>query len=250
MRHRDRFVVRIRLLHSLFLLFPHLRLFIPSTHSIPNSFRSLHKEMGMQSLNSHSFLHFSSEAAEKTKGENSLNSFLHLLFLAMVITNKGEPLILRGQRQRHILVVKRRLLIIVLLDMAYSISKFSLFALMSSIRIHGLDKEKDRIKFKLTFIWQNVIQLVSRQLKLLFFSHTKLSFGIFAGQNLVFTIEKVRVTPIIEKMVESCLRVDQMKVSHIQRRRKRPRKTVWELITNDLKINVLLMNMIDDRALW
>ncbi|KAE9599083.1 hypothetical protein Lalb_Chr15g0087781 [Lupinus albus] len=62
--------------------------------------------MGMQSLNSHSFLHFSSEAAEKTKGENSLNSFLHLLFLAMVITNKGEPLILRGQRQRHILVVK------------------------------------------------------------------------------------------------------------------------------------------------
>ncbi|KAE9607732.1 hypothetical protein Lalb_Chr09g0333271 [Lupinus albus] len=47
MRHRDRFVVRIRLLHSLFLLFPHLRLFIQSTHSIPNSFRSLHKEMGM-----------------------------------------------------------------------------------------------------------------------------------------------------------------------------------------------------------
>ncbi|KAF1860378.1 hypothetical protein Lal_00037717 [Lupinus albus] len=87
--------------------------------------------MGMQSLNSHSFLHFSSEAAEKTKGENSLNSFIHLLlFLAMVTTNKGEPLILRGQRQRHILVAKRRLLIIVLLDMAYSISKVSLFALM------------------------------------------------------------------------------------------------------------------------
>ncbi|KAE9589993.1 hypothetical protein Lalb_Chr21g0314821 [Lupinus albus] len=63
--------------------------------------------MGMQSLNSHSFLHFSSEAAEKTKGENSLNSFIHLLlFLAMVTTNKGEPLILRGQRQRHILVAK------------------------------------------------------------------------------------------------------------------------------------------------
>ncbi|KAE9610961.1 hypothetical protein Lalb_Chr07g0192601 [Lupinus albus] len=48
----------------------------------------------------------------------------------MVTTNKGEPLILRGQRQRHILVAKRRLLIIVLLDMAYSISKVSLFALM------------------------------------------------------------------------------------------------------------------------
>ncbi|KAF1874570.1 hypothetical protein Lal_00029998, partial [Lupinus albus] len=43
----------------------------------------------------------------------------------------------------------RRLLIIVLLDMAYSISKVSLFALMFSIRIHGLNKEKDRTKFKI-----------------------------------------------------------------------------------------------------
>ena len=73
------------------------------------------------------------------------------------------------------------------------------------------------------------------------------------------------VAPIVEKIVESCLRwfghveetcrvvvrrVDWMKSSLVTRGRGRHRKTIVETVKRDLNVNGLNINMISDRALW
>ena len=78
--------------------------------------------------------------------------------------------------------------------------------------------------------------------------------------------EKVGVAPIVEKVVESCIRwfghlwkrlekvpvrrMDQMDDSPIAKCRGRPRKTIRETIKKDLDVNGLNINMIYDRILW
>jgi len=81
------------------------------------------------------------------------------------------------------------------------------------------------------------------------------------------TLERVGVSPIVEKMVDNKLRwfghverrplhyvvrrVDQMKDSLILRGGTgRPRKTIRETIKKDLEINELDQNMVYDRTLW
>jgi hypothetical protein len=78
--------------------------------------------------------------------------------------------------------------------------------------------------------------------------------------------ERVRVAPIIEKLVENRLRwfrhverrpvdavvrrVDQMEESQVKRGRGRPKKTIRETIRKDLEVNELDPNMVFDRTLW
>ena len=78
--------------------------------------------------------------------------------------------------------------------------------------------------------------------------------------------ERVRVAPIVEKLVENRLRwfghverrlvdavvrrVDQMEESRVKRGRERPKKTIRETIRIDLEVNELDPNMIFDRTLW
>jgi len=79
-------------------------------------------------------------------------------------------------------------------------------------------------------------------------------------------LERVGVTPIVEKLVENRLRwfghverrpvdavvrrVDQMEESQVKRGRGRPRKTIRETIRKDLEVNELDPHLVYDRTLW
>jgi len=78
-------------------------------------------------------------------------------------------------------------------------------------------------------------------------------------------LERVGVTPIVEKLIENRLRwfrhverrpidvvvrrVDQIEESQVKRSRGRPRKTIRETIRNDLEVNELDPNLVYDRTL-
>jgi hypothetical protein len=79
------------------------------------------------------------------------------------------------------------------------------------------------------------------------------------------SLERVGVTPIVEKLVENKLRwfvhverrpvdavvrrVDQMEESLVKRGRGRHKNTIRETIRNDLEVNELDPNMVYDRTL-